>query len=483
MARASKPGKLTSLSDIFAFFRRNETPITFLSPLAYHVLGLDRWVAGFEQINFFDSFDGTQPRITVPRESGPREFRSIEAVNNYLLRHREVRRKLQERGPGLLLLVAFDEETEELAKGLGQKIALPSGKLRRRLASKMATELGEAVGLASAPHVLGKAKNYPELLKLAGKARLGSDLVVQTTPGSPGRTTFFIGAEPDWARNEAALGAGQIKVMRRVNHLSGSLEAVATRHGTLVGPLHMAIAGIAELTPQAGGWCGNDVPRTSGETARAAREMAETLGYALARRGYKGAFRMDVLIDPDTAEVAFSSIEPRLSTASALTAIVTSLYGGCPILLFHLLEFMEVDWEVDPARVQERWSEFDEWSQIVLKYPLDRIEMITRAPASGVWRMEARGAIKPVQKSGDWSLVAGEAEAFYVRVHAAGDYRYRGADLGVLIARGRFQTDDRRLTDRAKAWIAAIHRQFEAVPVRGSAAPTPPSLESAGKLF
>ena len=84
-----------------------------------------------------------------------------------------------------------------------------------------------------------------------------------------------------------------------------------------------------------------------------------------------------------------------------------------------------------------------------------------------------------MRKSIDWFLVSGEDEAFYLRVYTAGDYRYHGADMGILVSRGRFQTDDRKLTDRARAWVAAIHRQFEAIPVTGSAAPAPPPMNAA----
>src|SRR5205085_1231403 len=130
MAPRGKREKLSSLSDVYGYFRRNQIPIYFLSPTAYNLLGLGRWINRFEYINFFDSFDGTHPKVTVPREHGPHEFRSIEDVNNYLLRHKEVRARIAERGPGLLLLVMFDEETEGLAGELGLKIALPPAKLR-----------------------------------------------------------------------------------------------------------------------------------------------------------------------------------------------------------------------------------------------------------------------------------------------------------------------------------------------------------------
>ncbi|MSP83841.1 MAG: hypothetical protein EXQ94_13240 [Alphaproteobacteria bacterium] len=61
---------LRGLTDIYAFFRTNPTPIYFLSPTPYNILGLDRWINRFEYINFFDFFDGRHPKVLTPREHG-----------------------------------------------------------------------------------------------------------------------------------------------------------------------------------------------------------------------------------------------------------------------------------------------------------------------------------------------------------------------------------------------------------------------------
>jgi hypothetical protein len=468
---------LRRMSDVYAFFRQNQKPIYFLSPTPYNILGLGRWINKFEYINFFDSFDGTHPKAMVPREHGPHEFRSIEDVNNHLLRHSQVRQYIQKRPPGYLLLVMLDEETEELAKELGIKIALPRVKLRKWIDSKIiTTKLGNEAGVKSAPNTLGKAKSYAELTVLASKARLGHDLVVQTPYGDSGRTTFFIKSEADWRKNEKDMAGEQLKVMRRINHLPGTVEAVATRHGTLVGPIQTDITGYGELTPYKGGWCGNDVFTGGLEKERkAVLHMAQKLGDKLYSEGYRGAFCMDFLIDTDTHQVYLGEINPRVSGASPLTNLITSTYGGCPIYFFHMLEFMDVEWELDLAQIQKRWAEFDNWSQLILKYPIDKVEMITKAPASGIWQMDDRGEIKLVRKSIDWFLVSGEQEAFYLRVYTAGDYRYKGADMGILVSRGRMQNDDRTLTERAKKWAAAIHGQFQTIPVKAQDVVPPPS--------
>jgi hypothetical protein len=361
----------------------------------------------------------------------------------------------------------LDEETESLAKELNLKIALPKVKLRKWIDSKIVTtRLANEAGIRSAPNTLGRAKSYDALMTLAKKAKLGNDLVVQTPYGDSGRTTFFIRSSDDFERNADQLKSEELKVMKRINHLPGTIEAVATRHGTLAGPLQTDITGFGELTPYKGGWCGNDAFTGGLEGERkAVQMMARKLGDKLYSSGYRGAFCMDFLIDTDTRQVYLGEINPRVSGASPLTNLITSTYGGCPMFLFHMLEFMDVDWEVDLSKVQRRWDEFDNWSQLILKYPKDKVEMITRAPASGIWQMDEKGAIRLVRKSIDWFLVSGEHEAFYLRVYTAGDYRYKGADMGILVSRGRMQTDDRTLTPRAKQWAAAIHSQFECVPV------------------
>ena len=49
MAKRARQTKLESLSDIYAFFRKNRTPITFLSPTPYNILGLGRWINNLDR--------------------------------------------------------------------------------------------------------------------------------------------------------------------------------------------------------------------------------------------------------------------------------------------------------------------------------------------------------------------------------------------------------------------------------------------------
>ena len=120
-----RSAKVRGLSDILTFFRRNETPIFFISPTSFNLLGLEKFVNRFYHINYFDSFDGAHPRVFVPTEKGHSEFESMEDVCNYMLMHKEVIDKIKKagNGPAKLLFVMLDEKTEKICRDLGVDIA------------------------------------------------------------------------------------------------------------------------------------------------------------------------------------------------------------------------------------------------------------------------------------------------------------------------------------------------------------------------
>ena len=457
---------LAGIAAIRNFFRTSQTPVYFVSATAFNLLGIDRWVRTFRFINYYDSFDGWHPNVFVPRERPPRTFGSIEEIVNYLLGHKEVGDLVREHGGGKAAFLMFDGETEELARELGLDVAFPAASLRHRLDSKIeTTRLGNDAGVPSVPNVMGIATTHDELLKLAEDVGLGSDLVVQTPYGDSGQTTFFIADAAQWKDCEKKVAGEPIKVMKRIEPRELAIEGVITRHGTLVGPLMAELVRFEELTPYDGGWCGDDVsPELLTERQRrVARERTVAMGERLRREGYRGYFELDFLLDAETGDLWLGELNPRVTGASSITNVTSVAYGDMPLFLFHLLEFMDVDYEIDVDELNDRWAQvqnLDEWTQFILKQTEDVTERITRAPASGIWKMPDAGAIRFDRRVTDWHTVADESEAFYLRIAAEGQYRYPGADLGILVTRGRFMDDEHELLDRTRHWIDGIKSQF-----------------------
>ena len=467
------PPKLRGISDLREFFRTNTEPIYFLSPTAFNLLGIDRWVRNFHYVCYYDSFEGSHPSVFVPADRQAPEFESIEDICNFLLSHREVKTWMRSQGSGgRVVFVMFDEETERLAAEAGLRVAHPPAVLRHRLDSKIVTtQLGNDAGVPSVPNVLGRAASYQELLDLAARAGLGEDLVVQMPYGDSGKTTFFIKSEADWDKAVAKepLAENELKVMRRIDHRAIAVEAVLTRCGTLVGPLMNDITGHPELTPYRGGWAGNDYPATmTPEQKQRARDLTQRLGDRLAEEGYVGFFEVDYLVDTATGEIYLGELNPRISGISSMTNVTAGAYADMPLFLFHLLEYLDVDYECDIDEINERWSReasVDVWSQIIIKETGGEVELLNRAPRTGIYRLTGDGAAEFNRWGYDWHWISDESEAFYLRILAPGDYRYPGADLGALVTRGRLQTDDNQLEDRCKRWITGIRAQFAGTPI------------------
>ena len=135
--------QLNGISEIRTFFRTNTQPIYFVGPTAFNLLGIDRWVRNFQYVVYYDSWDGGHPRVFAPSNQPYVEFESSEQISNYLLRDPEVQAHLKKRGgTPMIVMVFFDEETEEICRELGYHLIMPSDELRRRL-DEIADRAGE----------------------------------------------------------------------------------------------------------------------------------------------------------------------------------------------------------------------------------------------------------------------------------------------------------------------------------------------------
>ncbi len=486
---------IRGISEIRHFFRTNDTPVYFVGATPFNLLGLDRWVRGFTYVTYYDAWDGAHPRVITPKDKPYVDFRSGEEINNWLLKNAEIR-ALMRPTPGAprpkVAMVFFDQETERICDELGYDLILPSAELRERLDSKIVTtRLGDEAGAPSVPNVLTRVEDWPDVVAAAQDAGLGTDLVLQTPYGDSGKTTFFLTSEADWERSKGDIVGQDVKIMKRITNRPVAVEAVLTRHGTIVGPFMSELTGFAELTPYRGGWCGNEMfPEVlTGERRVKATQLVRRLGDRLGQEGYRGFFEVDVLVDLDSDEVYLGELNPRISGASAITNVTAGAYADVPLFLFHLLEFMGVEFELDVDEVNERWAELassDVWSQMIIKEIAPGVQHIDTAPPTGQYAVDGTGALVFARTALDWHQLQHEAECFFLRVYGVGDYRWKGADLGVLVTKGRLQTEGRSanapsvLTIRAKHLIDSVRARYSGTAVPQESAPDVTELPAVG---
>jgi biotin carboxylase len=469
-AKKSVKPKLKGVADIRRYFYKNETPIYFISATNFNLLGADEWIKGFKFICHIECFDGLHPNVFSPSEEIPHDdFESIEDINNYLLQHPEVQDYLKTRSKGKkagkVMFLMFDEQTEKLAKKQGLEIMFPSAKMRTFMDNKVNTNrIAEKAGVPCVPNVLTPVKDYAHLQEVSGS--LGSDLVIQTPFGDSGHTTFFISNEEEFKKHEEEIvKEKEVKVMKRINCRGSAIEACVTQHGTIVAPLMTELVGFKELTPYKGGWCGNEIyPDAFNKNLRfKARKYTQLFGDQLRKEGYKGYFELDFLIDEDNGQIYLGELNPRVTGASSITNHAVFALADAPLFVFHILEWMNVEYDLSTKALNERWARqenIDSWSQMVIKHTEDTIEYVSEAPQSGIWKMFDNGHIQFDRMDTHRRAVETEKEAFFLRISKVGDYLYEGADMGILVSRGRMMTDDFKLTPRAKNWIKSIKSKY-----------------------
>ena len=161
-----------------------------------------------------------------------------------------------------------------------------------------------------------------------------------------------------------------------------------------------------------------------------------------------------------------------------MTNVTAGAYADMPLFLFHLLEYMDVDYEIDIAEINDALGPeagVDVWSQIIIKETRDQVELLTEAPQTGIWRLgDDAGVTVPAVGQ----RLARHRSASRRRSTCASPGPATTGTRARTSARwspaGRLETDDNQLDERCKQWITGVRGQFAGTPPAAQQAPASP---------
>lgn len=186
-------------------------------------------------------------------------------------------------------------------------------------------------------------------------------------------------------------------VCRRLKSLA--ITGVATHAGTVLGPLLAELIGHQHITPNRGGYCGDELRvayyedhETDMKVRREVPLYAERLGnYLYKELGYRGVFGFDFVADDDTKEVFLMEVNPRFAGTNNISELVYEANNHrFPIFLFHCLEFMGVKINIDISALNREWIGLEHYQTGVSNIVFKKLKPNEYYPCNfpaGMWKI------------------------------------------------------------------------------------------------
>lgn len=385
--------KIRNIEDLRAKLREIKTPVVGIAVSAFNRIGIGKYLPNYKIISIKNSRDleileNDFEILSLEKISGKRPSRNpIQILKNNA--SVDFLRKL-----GRLYLVFYKvtENRERVCDEndwgiIGNRISVFSdNKIRFR-------KVMEELGLPVIPGEIVKIEDtgYTELSKKYGK-----EIVVQLQEESGGKGTFFIRNEGDFERCRKRVkekfGNPEVLVTKFIPGPSPSLTGCVTKHGVLYTNLQYQLLDITEvLDPKKGNgvFCGHDWDSSHDfpeHIRKQAYDYAERIGNYLKSKGYKGIFGLDMVMNRKRIYVV--ELNPRLLGSFPVLTMVQELNKEPILMGFHILEFLEEDYDLDVEEVNRLIKKPKKGAQLVLFNKFRGFAKNRKSLRPGVYVME-----------------------------------------------------------------------------------------------
>ena len=250
--------------------------------------------------------------------------------------------------PSNILVFKSDSFLEAFVREQGFNLLNPFSELVKKLENKInVVKFFEGLGLSQPGYIICDSFDDTSYIDLSN--RLGKSFVIQFTIGHSGNSTFFVDSKEDFDLLKVKYARRKFKASALISGPTYTVNACATRLGTIVSGISEQITGVPELTPSRGGTVGNEMSQRhlNDELRLELINQTIALGDQIYKMGFRGMFGVDAVLDIETKKFFFIEVNPRQIASSSFVSYVQRINGIVPIFLWHVLELLGHDYSSD----------------------------------------------------------------------------------------------------------------------------------------
>ncbi len=402
-----------------------------------------------------------------------------------LLQHQKVQQQLKKQSKGTgVFIYKSSKRIEEIVDRLGLKLLSNRSEVRDSFEDKW--KFRQLALIAGLPIPAGAQllidEFTPEWYATARKA-YGSQLVIQITDYSKGGGigTFFISSLEDVRefhafvsrRRKAGRDLQRMNITTRIDGESASISACATRHGILVSRVQRQIVDVHDVVGyhgRSGVFCGHDWGNRYGDAIqKEASKIAQDVGKLMFSKGYRGIFGVDLVVNQHTGDIHLIEVNSRYTAAYPVYTMMQLAHDEIPLDAWHLLEFSDIEYEMDFDEIQQLYERPKVGAQLIL-HNLERAWVnVGGSVKAGVYSFRSNAKGQKLKSDLEWVRegyrfqdLKSESEFVLTDgVPKRGSKLKPGARLGRLLYRREVMQDDRNeLQSEIKGSVQALYSLY-----------------------
>lgn len=423
---------IKDLKTLKKFFQeRVKGPVFGAGVYAFHRLGPEEFLPDYRILALRYGLDTELIEKNIEIISLEKEMRTkhIGEPRNAttVLRNEKVYRYLSQYKKPVILVYKTSTKMERIANRNGWILAQAPVKFGKKLFEnkvlfrKILTKLNIAVPPGEITTLNFSEDSWVKLTELYHEWRraYGLPFVIQHPTRGGGKGTFFVNSEHDFwkARKKLKIKEGgeveeetkkiSIIVARFISGPSPSITGCVTHHGILsTNPQHQILDSPSLYSSKKGSglFCGHDwsSSRFSKRVNKQAYEITKKVGMYLKSKGYKGIFGLDFVLDAGTQTLYVTECNPRFLGSSPTITMVQLANNEPPILAFHLLEYLNINYNIDLPAINKLMRKRKNGAQMLMHNLSGRWTRNHNQIRAGVYRLEFKN---PKSKARNSKLV------------------------------------------------------------------------------